>query len=306
MGREVGAEKMRVGLIDVDSHNFPNLALMKISAYHKAKGDDVEMWNGLLHYDLAYQSKVFSDLYSKDNEFCVNADEVIKGGTGYGLNNKLPEEIEHQMPDYGLYGISDTAYGFLSRGCPRSCPFCIVSEKEGRKSRKVADLSEFWQGQENIKLLDPNILACKERENLLVQLADSRAYVDFTQGIDARLLTRDTVELINRVRLKNIHFAWDMPDGETEVLRGLRLWADHTTHKPKGKFGGVYVLTNYNTDHRYDLYRVETLDALGFDPYVMIYNKPTAPEETRMLARWCNNKIIFNSCSFVNYDRRIG
>lgn len=137
---------MNIGLIDVDSHNFPNLCLMKISAYHKSKGDQVEWWNGLKHYDLVYQSKVFDETYSEDNEFVVMADEVIKGGTGYGLDNKLPEEVEHQYPDYSLYGIEDTAYGFLTRGCPRSCPFCIVSSKEGRKSIQVADLDEFYRG----------------------------------------------------------------------------------------------------------------------------------------------------------------
>lgn len=122
---------MNVGLIDVDSHGFPNLALMKISAWHKKRGDSVEWWNGLKHYDLVYQSKVFDGTYSKDNEFVVMADKVVKGGTGYDLKNKLPNEVEHTKPDYGLYGITDTAYGFLTRGCPRGCPFCIVKPKEG-------------------------------------------------------------------------------------------------------------------------------------------------------------------------------
>lgn len=94
---------MEIGLIDVDSHNFPNLALMKISAYHKSRGDQVEWWNGLKHYDRVYQSKVFDETYSKDMEFCVNADEVIRGGTGYDLRNRLPDEVEHQYPDYELY-----------------------------------------------------------------------------------------------------------------------------------------------------------------------------------------------------------
>ena len=93
-----------IGLIDVDSHNFPNLALMKISAYHKQRGDQVEWWTGLKHYDRVYQSKVFTDLYTHDNEYVIMADEVIKGGTGYDLKNKLPDEIEHIMPDYSLYG----------------------------------------------------------------------------------------------------------------------------------------------------------------------------------------------------------
>ena len=106
---------MNVGLIDVDGHTFggkrfPNLALMKISAWHKSQGDHVEWWNGLKYYDRVYQAKVFDESYTEDNEFVIQAGEVIKGGTGYGLDNVLPDEIEHQYPDYELYEITDTAY----------------------------------------------------------------------------------------------------------------------------------------------------------------------------------------------------
>lgn len=294
---------MNIGLIDVDSHNFPNLCLMKISAYHKSKGDQVEWWNGLKRYDLVYQSKVFDEMYSEDNEFVVMADEVIKGGTGYGLDNKLPEEIEHQYPDYSLYGIKDTAYGFLTRGCPRSCPFCIVSAKEGRKSVQVADLDEFYRGgsQKNIKLLDPNILACKEHEKLLMQLAESGSWVDFTQGLDARLLTKENIELIDRIKIKNIHFAWDFIKDEKVVLRGLNFWIEHSKTKSHGRNGGVYVLANFDSTHEEDLYRVEKLKAMNFDPYVMIYDKPKAPKETKWLQRYTNNKIIFWSMDWNEY-----
>lgn len=213
---------MKIGLIDVDSHNFPNLALMKLSAYHKAQGDDVEWWNGFVHYDRVYQSKVFDETYTEDMDFCIMADEVVKGGTGYDLDNKLPNEIEHICPDYSVYGITDTAYGFLTRGCPRACPFCIVSAKEGRKSNTVADLDEFYRGQKNIELLDPNLLASKEHENLLMQLADSKAWVNFNQGLDARLLTKYNIELINKVNVKNIHFAWDFFGNELQIRGGVR------------------------------------------------------------------------------------
>lgn len=215
---------MKIGLIDVDSHNFPNLCLMKLSAYHKARGDDVEWWNGFLHYDRVYQSKVFDDTYSEDMTFCINADEVVKGGTGYGLDNKLSEEVEHQYPDYSLYGIENTSYGFLTRGCPRACPFCIVSAKEGRKSIQGADLDEFHRGQKEIKLLDPNLLACKDHERLLKELADSKAWVDFTQGLDARLLNDDNIKLINTVKVKRMHFAWDFIESESAIRGGG--WSD--------------------------------------------------------------------------------
>ena len=172
---------MNVGLIDVDSHNFPNLALMKISGWHKDRGDQVEWWNGLKHYDRVYQSKVFTDLYTADNEYCINADEIIKGGTGYDLKNELPYEIEHQYPDYDLYQIKDKAYGFLTRGCPRNCPFCIVSEKEGN-THTVADLDEWWRGQKEIVLMDSNISASKDCERLFNDLIESKALINFEGG----------------------------------------------------------------------------------------------------------------------------
>lgn len=141
---------MKVGLIDVDGHNFPNLPLMKISAYHKARGDSVEWYEPLFsgELDRVYMSKVFT--FTPDYQYCINAKEIIKGGTGYNYpdgGEPLPEEIEHIYPDYGLYGITNEAYGFLTRGCPRNCQFCIVGKKEGLKSKKVADLQEFWNGQ---------------------------------------------------------------------------------------------------------------------------------------------------------------
>lgn len=155
---------MRIALIDVDGHNFPNLPLMKLSAWHKQNGDQVEWYDPLTAWlnppDMVYMSKVFT--FTPDYPHPVCAGEIIKGGTGYEYpsgGKPLPEEIEHIYPDYSLYPelCRDTAYGFLTRGCPRGCDFCIVKEKEGQKSHKVADLSEFWNGQKNIILLDPNM-----------------------------------------------------------------------------------------------------------------------------------------------------
>lgn len=295
---------MKVGLIDVDGHNFPNLALMKISAYHKAKGDIVEWCIPLCEYDIVYQSKIFDETYTKDIDFIPQADKVIKGGTGYGLDNKLPPEIEHTYPDYSLYSdlTKETAYGYLTRGCPRNCPFCIVSQKEGRKSVKVANLSEFWRGQKYIKLLDPNLLACPEHLDLLRQLIDSKAEIDFSQGLDARLLTIENVNLINQLKIKNIHFAWDFVKDEKRVVKGLQFYAQNAKHKQHGKYGMVYVLTNYNSTFEDDLYRVYKLRDMNYDPYVMVFNKPTAPKIIRQLQRWCNNKIIFGAVkNFEDY-----
>ena len=292
---------IRIGLIDVDSHNFPNLCLMKLSAYHKAQGHQVCFWNPLFYFDVVYKSRVFTDTYSKDSITVRNAGQVIKGGTGYGPGPDLPDEIEHSYPDYSLYPqYSETAYGFLSRGCPRGCGFCIVGGKEGRKSRKVADLSEFWRGQREIKLMDANLLACPDHEKLLLQLAKSRALVDFSQGLDIRLITRDNVALFNQVRTKTVHFAWDNPD--EDLTRYFRQFLEWTSIR-NPRLRRVYLLTNYGSTHEQDLYRVETLRQMGFDPYVMIYERPTAPPITRHLQRWVNNKRLFYAIpSFSDYE----
>ncbi len=186
---------------------------MKLSAYHKARGDTVEWHDGEKQYDILYMSRVFTDSYTRDYDGPVHADQVIRGGTGYGLDNRLPEKVEHMRPDYGLYPqFAGTAYGFLSRGCPRACGFCIVGEKEGLRTLAVADLGEFWAGEKEIKLLDANILACPDWERLIKQLADSGAAVDFTQGLDVRLATPEKIAALNRIKTKMLHFAWDNPE----------------------------------------------------------------------------------------------
>lgn len=300
---------MKIGLIDVDSHNYPNIALMKISAYHKSNGDEVEWWWGWGQYDRVYMSKVFDDTYSQDHPEPAKAKEIIKGGTGYGMDNKLPYEIEHMYPDYSLYPelTKDTAYGFLTRGCPNNCPFCIVSGKEGRASCKVANLSEWWDGQKNIVLMDPNLLACREHMDLLRQLAESRAWVDINQGLDARLLTPKNIEAIKQIKIKEIHFAWDLMENSERIIAGLNLWKKCGKKNKHGSWGTVYVLVNFDTTMEENLYRIYTLQEMGFCPYVMIYDKPNAPREVRLLQRWCNNKIIFKSCPrFEEYDPKQG
>lgn len=277
---------MKIGLIDVDGHSgFPNLALMKLSAWHKLRGDIVEWWDGFASYDRVYMSRVFDDTYSADEPEPFNAKEVVKGGTGYGLRNKLPDEVEHMMPDYKLYRIAETAYGFLTRGCPRHCWFCIVGDKEGLASMKVADLSEWWSGQKNIKLLDPNLLACTERESLMQQLAQSGAYVDFTQGLDIRMIDRDTVQLLNTIRIKRLHFAWDNPNDDLEPYFKK---FNHYSKLSYSNRKSVYVLTNFASTLDEDLHRIYTLIDLGYDPYVMVYDKPQASREIKRLQRWCN------------------
>lgn len=307
---------MKIGLYDVDSHNFPNLALMKISAWHKQRGDDVEFMLPLMHYDKVYVSKVFGDEYSQLPNFCIQADEVEYGGTGFAItvengkevyhkdrDKNLPYEIEHIYPDYSLYPelTKDTAYGFLSRGCCNDCSFCIVSKKEGRCSVKVADLSEFWNGQKFIKLLDPNILACKDRIDLLKQLRDSKAKVDFTQGLDARFITEEVAYLLKDIRKVAVHFAFDFMKNEKSIIKGLKTYKDivgTTDHDV------VYMLTNYDTTHEEDMYRLKMIQDIGFLPDVRIYRKNTAPKITRDLQGWCNNRIIYKSTKWEDYVPR--
>lgn len=301
-----------IGIIDVDGHNFPNLALMRISAYHKSIGDAVEWWESdFVYYDKVYLSKIFSDTYSPDIQTPINCGEVIKGGTGYNIkiengkelfdkaNHKnLPPEIEKMFPDYTIYPQFDFAVSMTSRGCPRGCSFCHVAVKEGRCSVKVADVSDFWNGQKEIRILDPNITACREKRDLMQQYIDTKARLDFTQGLDIRLLNDDDIADINKMRLRTLHFAWDNPKDDLEdkfrnFAKGFRR---------KSNIGMVYCLTNFNSTMEENLYRIYTLRDMGYDPYVMIYDKPNAPKEIRHLQRWCNNKFIFKSCKrFEDY-----
>lgn len=294
---------MKIGLIDVDGHNFPNLALMKISAWHKAKGDTVEWCFPMYHYDIVYQAKVFDNTYSPDIDWSPLADKVVKGGTGYGLDNKLPDEIEHIYPDYSIYPelTKDTAYGFLTRGCPRGCAFCIVAEKEGRRSYKVANLDEFWRGQKHIELLDPNLFACKDRMELLDQLIESRAIVNFNQGVDIRFADEAVADKLNQMRIKRLHFAWDNP--EEDLIPYFKRFTE--AYKRKSSSTKVaYVLTNFNSTMEQNLYRIYTLRDLGYDPYVMVYDKPNAPKEIKQLQRWVNNRFIFRKCErFEDYKK---
>ena len=273
---------------------------MKLSAYHKARGDHVEWWRPEGRYDRVYKSRVFTDTYSQDTITVTNAGEVVCGGTGYGPGPNLPDAVEHTYPDYSIYPqFSGIAYGFLSRGCPRNCGFCLVSDKEGRRSIQVADLAEFWNGQKEVKLLDANLLACPDHEKLILQLAESRAYVDFSQGLDIRLITPDNVALLNKVRTKAVHFAWDNPD--IDLTPYFRRFLELTNIKSDRR-RRVYVLVNYGSTHEQDLYRVETLRGMGYDPYVMVYDRPSAPPITRQLQRWVNNKRIFHTVpSFADY-----
>lgn len=309
---------MEIGLVDCYGGNFPNLPLMKLSAWHKQRGDSVEFVTlPIKHYDKIYVSKVLGDEYCMMPNHGWNADEIVFGGTGFAItiedgkevyhkdrDPNLPYEVEHIYPDYSLYPAltENTAYGFLTRGCPNNCGFCIVSKKEGLQSRKVADLSEFWRGQRYINLLDANLLACREREELLRQLIDCGAWVDFSQGLDARFVTREIAYLLKQIKTKLVHFAFDFMKNEKSIVRGLKIYKDIC--KVSDDRTVVYILTNYDTTFDEDYYRVNKVRELGYLPDVRIYRKSTAPQILRDLQRWCNNRILFRSCEFMDYVPR--
>ena len=292
---------------------------MKISAWHKAQGDRVEWYDPMFsdHMDKVYMSKVFS--FSPDFEYFIRADEVVKGGSGYCISlvngkevydkskdSPLPPEIEHIYPDYSLYGITDTAYGFLTRGCPRGCSFCHVEAKEGRASRRVADLSEFWNGQKNIVLCDPNILACREWKGLLQQLIDSKAWVDINQGLDIRLMTEEKAEMLKQMKTKNLHFAWDRYEDKEKILPKFEMFKDITGIDYRKL--GVFVLCGFDTSLEQDIERVTWLRDHGFSPFVMLYNKEGIPKghDLRKLQRWVNNRFVFAKCkTFSEYNESL-
>ena len=161
---------------------------------------------------------------------------------------------------------------------------------------------EFWRGQKNIELLDANILACKERKELLNQLIESKAKVNFNQGLDARFITNDIAKLLAQIDIKMIHFAFDLMKNEKQLLKGLKIWGDISPVSRRHQI--VYILTNYNTTFEEDYYRVRKVRELGFNPDVRIYRKSTAPQITKDLQRWSNNRFIYNTCDFPDYVPR--
>lgn len=215
----------------------------------------------------------------------------------------LSEEIEHIYPDYELYPelTKDTAYGFLTRGCPRGCGFCHVAKKEGKRSYKVADLSEFWRGQKNIILCDPNILACPDHIDLLQQLAESKAKVNFNQGLDIRLINDKNLELLKKIRLDSIHFAFDRWQDKEIIEPRLRAFAKKTGYnRGKGNVM-VYILCNYDTTIEQDIYRIQLCRELNFSPYPMIYDKEHCKPIYKKIQRWCSNYIFWSVPSFEEY-----
>ena len=208
----VRLSKNPVLLIDVDS-KLPNLALMKLSRYYKEKGKDVIL-RGKEFYlksaDKVYASSIFNSNASRTHIRALKqyyGNSIIIGGSGVDLSFRLPDKIEKLPADYTLYPeLEDRAIGFITRGCPHHCPFCVVPEKEGRP-RKVSSIrSLLEQNRKKLILLDDNLLAHPEACNFLEEMASRHLEVNFTQTLDMRYITKEKVKLLRKIKCMNTKF----------------------------------------------------------------------------------------------------
>lgn len=288
-----------IGLIDVDGHNFPNLALMKISAYHKRNGDSVE-WAGIGSYDRTYMSKVFT--FSQDYSLGLgNYGDIVKGGTGYGLYNNLPDEIDRCCPDYSIYPKFTAAYGFLTRGCPNKCSWCVVPQKEGNIS-SYSDIEDFLDGRKEAILMDNNVLAHQHGLSQIEKIIKMGIRIDFNQGLDARIIAKDKsiAELLGRVKwIRYLRLACDTKHQIPFIDKAINYLNDSGIKSYKIF---VYVLIKEIDDA---LGRIEFLRTKGVVPFAQPYrdfaNKIEPSLEQKRLARYVNHKAIFNSIAFKDY-----
>ena len=289
---------MKIGLIDVDGHNFPNLALMKIAGWHKSKGDDVDWAFHFDHYDRIYKAKVFT--FTPDDETAIDADEIVKGGTGYDIASRLPDEIDAwKKPDYSIYGFPFSIQ-FYSRGCIRHCPFCLVHDKEGG-ILPVTPMALNPNGKW-IEVLDNNFFANPEWREAVKHLKKQNQPVNF-HGVDIRIMDTEQAEALKCLRLKrNIHIAWDIP--QVDLKDKLK---EITKIIPAYKLS-CYVLIGFNSTPEQDLYRVRTLKSLGITPFVQPFrdyeNKTQPSQYAKDFARWANRVWSLKSCDFLDYMPR--
>lgn len=286
---------MKIGLIDVDGHNFPNLALMKISAYHKNIGNSVQWYDMFENFDIVYKSKVFT--FTEDYLYPINS-IVIKGGTGYN-NEKLPNEIDKICPDYSIYPNLTSAYGFLTRGCPNKCSWCIVPEKEGN-IKEYMDIEEFLDMKKSAILMDNNVLASEFGIKQIEKIIKLGIKIDFNQGLDARLIDRSMAKLLSKVKWLNpLRMSCDTISMIKPVKKAMRYLREYDC-KPSNYF--IYLLVK---DIDTSLRRANLLKKWNLDPFAQPYQdfknniKPT--KEQKNFSRWVNHKAIFKSVKYENY-----
>ncbi len=292
---------MNIGLHDGDSTSFPNLALMKLSAWHKARGDTVEWWNPLLSYDKVYSSKVFT--FSPVNPYLPP--DTIKGGTGYGLYNDLPHEIDGMQPDYSLYPDCGHAIGFLTRGCIRDCPWCVVPRKEGaiRPYRTWREVKR--EDTRDIVFMDNNVLACPHGIEQIQDMAGENVRVDFNQGLDARLITPEVAVLLARLKwIRFIRMSCDTDGMLPVVLEVVRLLSKNGI-KPYRVFVYLLVQDIMGAERRALALRDTGVEVFA-QPYRDLEHNIEPTAEQKAFARWVNMKGIFKQCErFADYDTRI-
>lgn len=294
---------MRIGLIDVDGHNFPNVALMKIASWHRKNGDNVEWALPMFgEYDRIYASKVFT--FTPDyNPIEYNAKEFIGGGIGYDIKSRLPEEIDkHTGLAYDLYPQYKFSVQFYSRGCIRHCPFCLVREKEGM-IHSVEPMQ--WNPKaEWIEVLDNNFFASPDWRDAIKDIRKQNLPVKF-HGVDVRIMDEEQAEALNSVRMKGyIHIAWDLP--KLDLTPQLEAMVKYI--KPYKI--ACYVLVGFNSTKEQDLHRLNVLKRLGILPFVQPFkdytNQRKVTQYEKDLSRWANRAWLFRSMDFEDYEPRKG
>lgn len=287
---------MRIGIHDADGGSYPNLALLKLAAHHKQRGDIVERYLPLASYDLVLSSKVFS--WTAESLYLPSS--AVKGGTGYGLMRDLPDAIEHICPDYAFAGV-DYSMGFLTRGCIRSCPWCIVPKKEG-ELRSHADIAEFAR-HKRVRLMDNNVLALPEyAAKQFEKISALGLAVDINQGVDARLIDRPMARRLSKMRWwKPLRLACDHKSQMRSVAKAVRLLrAAGVTPRQYS----CYVLVK-DVEDAYE--RVKFLLGLGVDPFAQAYRDQSGTEPTQEqkdFERYVNCKPILKTTSWENYRPR--
>ena len=291
---------MRIGLIAVDGRNsFPNLALMRLSNWHKQRGDTVEWWTGFTHYDRVYMSKVFT--FTPDFDTVINAEEIITGGTGYKDFGSLPPEVEAYPPDYTLYPNWKPAVGFLTRGCCRCCDFCIVPRKEGAVHPAATWKEIKRPDSREMVLLDNNVLASDYGLEQIDRMGREQVWVDFNQGLDARLITPEIAGMLARLHwIRLIRLACDT----SEMLPVIRQATSYLKEAgvSQSRFWAYALVRDVEEAHR----RVMALREMGVEPFAQPYRdydggEPT--EEQKAFARWVNRKSLFKSCTWESYKK---
>jgi hypothetical protein len=291
---------MKIRLIDFDSR-IPNLALMKLSAWHKSRGDTVGF--RIRDPDKVYVSVIFSKNRAKSTVWKNKYPDIpaIFGGTGWDLTTTLPEEVELMKPDYDLYP-STFSQGYTTRGCIRNCGFCVVPEKEG-KIRVVQHPSYFHDDRfDTCMIMDNNLFASPKtwQEKVFSWFLENDVKMRSPQGWDVRLLTPDRANTLYRLNhVGVIHFAWDNIEDEKRVFSAIELLKE-TGFDLKHEIS-FYVLCGYNTSFEQDLYRCQKLKEAGVQAYAMRY---TRSPKLNALARWTARPELFWSVEFSEYTRK--